>query len=53
MQYLLGYAPKHKLLDLEDRNLHFINDREFKEEQLWQREFGESLFDYATVRKKS
>jgi hypothetical protein len=49
MQYVLGYSPKHKLLAKEDRNAHFLNERESKEERVWMQEFGESLFVYASL----
>jgi hypothetical protein len=40
-------VPAHKLLEEKDRTLVFMHDRDDREEALWQREFKESLFDYA------
>jgi hypothetical protein len=49
MTTILGVVPRHKLLPLEKRTLVFMQNRETKEEQMWMKEFGESLFEYASV----
>jgi hypothetical protein len=49
MQRILGHIPKHKLLDLSDRTLVFMNKRDDEQLELWGKEFGECIFTYATV----
>jgi len=45
---LLGYPPAHKLLNENNRTLVFMNDRDNMQEEMWMKEFNESLFSYAT-----
>jgi len=49
MFILLGNAPKHKLLNPQDRTLVFMNNRDDKQEYMWRNYFKESLFTYAVV----
>jgi len=53
MNNILGYSPKHKLLEEKDRTLVFFNDRDDTQEKMWKENFGESLFNYATINDKS
>lgn len=49
LRKLIGHVPKHKLLDLTDRNSVFMNTRDDKSLNLWDEVFLESIFDYATA----
>lgn len=46
MELLLGHVPAHKLLEAHDRTRVSMLDRDVKEESVWRKAFGESLFVY-------
>jgi hypothetical protein len=46
---LLGHSPKHKLLNVIERTRVWMQKRDDKQLDLWQTEFGESMFDYAVA----
>jgi len=46
---VLGHAPMHKLLDLEDRTEAFMDTRDDQSMEMWQQHYHESIFVYAVV----
>lgn len=49
MKRLMGVVPKHKLLSLADRTKVFMHKREDQQMDIWNTEFRESIFEYATA----
>lgn len=49
MKKILGIVPKHKLIEKAERTKVFMEKREDEQMDLWQKEFEESIFEYAVV----
>jgi hypothetical protein len=49
MENVLGHVPAHKLLDVKDRTEAWMDTRDDQSMEMWQQQYGESIFVYAVV----